>query len=223
MRLRRLLPLWMLVLGGCALIAAGQTAPSISAPAAPAAPGVYLLASSPGSVPGPLPGSAPESAPEPESWIRLDSIQPSNVKAERSTLSMLAGATQQPTLAEYIGAQAQFRTADRQPVLCVNRVETAADPVLVRLKSKKDKNVRDLDIGAVRATLMVGASLAQAGNSDVVPMNEAPRGDGCDLLQPARALPLGEYGIIFGPDDLAVYAFGVQAEPKPRPARSALP
>ncbi len=213
MRLRPLLPLRTLVLGGCVLAALGQTAATISAPAAPAAPGVYLLASSPGSVPG--------SELEPDPWLRLDSTLPSNVKAERSTLSVLAGATQQATLAEYIGTQAQFRTWDRQPVLCINRMERTADPVLVRLKPKKDKNLRDLDLGTVRATLMVGASLAQAGNSEVVPMNEAPRGDGCDLFQPARALPPGEYAIIFGPDDLAAYAFGVQARPKPRPARTA--
>lgn len=185
----------VLVLAGCGLAAVAlQSAGTITAPPAPSAPGVYLLV------------SAAPNAPHP--WLPIDSAGPYKINASNSELSsMTDAAVPAPTQASYVGAHAQVTAPTAQPVLCAYQIDASAGPLLVRLQSKK--NVRLLDMGAVRATLIGGSRLVQSRDSPVMELNEAPRGDGCDLLEPAQPLPPGEYALMFGTENMTVYAFRV--------------
>jgi hypothetical protein len=189
----------LLFLAGMAIAATAQSAGTITAPPAPAAPGVYLLV------------SAAPTAPNP--WLKIDSAGPYKINSKHSELSSMTDeAVPAPTQAEFIGAHAQVTTNTAQPFLCAYQVNTNSGPLLVKLQSKKNQRV--LDMGTVRATLIGGSRMVDSRDSPVVQLNEAPRGDGCDLIEPSEPLKPGDYALMFGTENMTVYAFRVPAKGK---------
>lgn len=85
---------------------------------------------------------------------------------------------------------------------------TPGAPLLVRLKEKK--HTRELDSGSVRAVPLKGSShQAKADANIMVPISTIPSEGGLILFQPKADLIPGEYAVMFGPSNLAIFDFGV--------------
>jgi hypothetical protein len=80
--------------------------------------------------------------------------------------------------------------------------------VLVRLHPKKDS--RELDAGKLPA---LGAKIAEAKQSDVVPTEVVQPGNACWLLRPLGDLTAGEYAVMLGTQNLSIFALTIADPP----------
>ncbi len=142
-------------------------------------------------------------------WHLLSPATPSKVKAKHAFLSSLSyGAVAAPMVVEYSGIHAQVQVHATRPHICVSHLITSNAPMLVRLNEKKQ--TRELDSGSIRAIPLVGsARQAQAVASSIVPTTTLHTENGMILIQPQTDLVLGEYAVMFGAQNLAIFDFGV--------------
>ena len=82
-------------------------------------------------------------------------------------------------------------------------------PALVRLHAKK--SFRELDGGKVH----VGYKTAEAEQSDLIPINTSQPEESIWLVQPQQDLPAGEYALMAGTQNMAIFPFTVDAPPSP--------
>jgi hypothetical protein len=141
-------------------------------------------------------------------WQTIAPASPSKVKAKHAFASSLTyGAVAAPVVAVYPGPHAQVQMHGARPQICVYRVITPDAPLLVRLVMKK--NSRELDSGHVRASLTGSGHQAVADAGIVVPTTTSQPEDHVVLLQPQSDLVPGEYAVMFGAQNLAIYDFGL--------------
>jgi hypothetical protein len=76
-------------------------------------------------------------------------------------------------------------------------------PAMVRLHPKK--NFRELDGGKLR----LGAKFERAEKSSLIPINISQPESTVWLVQPKQALPSGEYALMLGTQNMAIYPFTV--------------
>jgi hypothetical protein len=87
----------------------------------------------------------------------------------------------------------------------------------VRLHPKKDS--RELDAGRLPT---LGAKIAEAKQSDMVPTEVLQPENACWLLRPREDLPTGEYALMLGTQNMSIFAFtlanplGERAVPAPK-------
>ncbi len=74
----------------------------------------------------------------------------------------------------------------------------------MRLHPKKDS--RELDAGRLPA---VGAKIAEAKQSDLVPAEVVQPENACWLLRPRENLPVGEYALMLGTQNMSIFAFTI--------------
>lgn len=145
-------------------------------------------------------------------WDALAPAAPARIKAKHGFASSLTyGAVAAPVVAVYPGTHAQVQVHATRPLICVYHLITTDSPVLVHLKEKKD--TRELDSGHIRASVVGSSHQAKADASIVVPTTTTHSEDGTILLRPQTDLAPGEYAVMFGLQNLAIFDFGVTAAP----------
>lgn len=141
-------------------------------------------------------------------WQAIAQTSPIKLKAKHAFASSLTyGAVAAPVVAVYPGVHAQVQVHGARPVICVYHVITSGTPLLVRLVEKK--NSRELDSGHVRASLTGSGHQAVADAGIVVPITTSQPEDHVVLLQPQNDLVPGEYAVMFGANNMAIFDFGV--------------
>lgn len=146
-----------------------------------------------------------------DGWHALSSAAPFKEKAAHGFLSsMTDGAVAANIEAEYRGAHAAVQVQGARPTVCISHVMTPAEPIIVRLREKK--NYRELDGGKIRALPVTGEiKMAKAQSTIVVPTTTDKSQYGITLVHPQANLAPGEYAVMFGPTNLAIFDFGVDA------------
>ena len=143
-------------------------------------------------------------------WQSIAPASPTKVKTKHGFASSLTyGAVAAPVVAVYPGAHAQVQAHGVRPRICVYNVITPDTPILVRLVEKKD--TRELDSGHIRASLTGSSHQAVADAGIVVPTTTSEPGNHVTLLEPQSDLVPGEYAVMFGAQNLAIYDFGLAA------------
>lgn len=146
-----------------------------------------------------------------DGWHALSSEIPVKTKAAHGFLSsMTDGAVAARIEAEYRGSHAAVQVESARPTVCVSHMITPAQPIIVRLREKK--NYRELDGGKIRALPVVGSTkLTEAQSSIVVPTTTNESESGITLVQPQTNLIPGEYAVMFGPTNVSIFGFEVGA------------
>jgi hypothetical protein len=134
------------------------------------------------------------------------------MKAKHAFLSSVTeGAVAAPMVVEYANPHAAVDAHTSRPTICVSHLMTTDPPMLVRLDVKK--KLRELDSGSVRAIPFADASQqGHAQASSVVPTTTQKPEYGIVLLSPQTNMDPGEYAVMFGAANLAIFDFGVDAQ-----------
>ena len=168
----------------------------------------------------PVPGGAVTSCPsqppgvyieDARGWTPLSAATPSKMKAKHAFLSSVTeGAVAAPVIVEYANPHAAVAAHRARPTICVSHLTTTAPPMLVRLDVKK--KTRELDSGTVRAFPFGDTSRqGHAEASSLVSSTTQKPEYGIVLLSPQTNLDSGEYAVMFGASNLAIFDFGVDA------------
>lgn len=146
-----------------------------------------------------------------DGWHALSSTTPFKTKAAHGFLSsMTDGAVAARIESEYRGSHAAVQIQGARPTVCISHVITPAQPIIVRLREKK--NDRELDGGKIRALPVVGGmKTTKAPSSIVVPTTIDKSRHEITLVHPKADLAPGEYAVMFGPTNVAIFDFGVDA------------
>ncbi len=143
-------------------------------------------------------------------WVALSQELPSKTRTKRGLVSSLTyGVVPGAIIAEYPGQHAELQIETRRPVFSVCNVPAISDvPVLVRLHPKKDS--RELDAGRLP---VLGAKIAEAKQSDVVPTEVVQPENACWLLRPREDLTPGEYALMLATENLGIFPFTIANPP----------
>jgi hypothetical protein len=153
-------------------------------------------------------------------WVALSQEVPSKIRTKRGLVSSLTyGVVPGAIIAEYPGQHAELQIETRSLVFSICNVPAISSaPVLVRLHPKKDS--RELDAGKLPA---LGAKIAEAKQSDVVPTEVVQPENACWLLRPLRDLTAGEYAVMLGTQNLSIFALTIAnlsgGNPAPAPKK----
>src|SRR6266478_5527089 len=148
-------------------------------------------------------------------WVALSQELPSKIRTKRGLVSSLTyGVVPGAIIAEYPGQHASLQIEARRPVFSICNVPSfPGAPALVRLHPKKDS--RELDAGRLPA---VGAKIAEAKQSDLVPAEVVRPENACWLLRQREDLPAGEYALMLGTQNMSIFAFTITNPPVANPA-----
>ena len=135
---------------------------------------------------------------------------PSKVRTKRGLAGALTYvAVPAAVIAEYSGQHAELQIETRRPVHSVcNLPSFPGGPVLVQLHPKKD--LRELNAGRIP---VLGAKIAKANQSDVVPIKMGQPENACWLLRPREDLAPGEYALMLPTQNFAIFAFTIAHPP----------
>jgi hypothetical protein len=147
-----------------------------------------------------------------DGWHALSTATPFKTKAAHGFLSsMTDGAVAARIEAEYRGPHAEVQVQKVRPTVCVSHLLAPANPMIVRLREKKKD--RELDGGKIRALPVVGgAKETRAQDSIIVPTTTDKPEYGIVLVRPQADLAPGEYALMFGPTNLAIFDFGISGK-----------
>lgn len=143
-------------------------------------------------------------------WVMLPSASPTKTRAKHGiAASMSYGAVPANVVSEYEGLHAGVQTPPGQPIICLcHLISLPGAPVIVRLRPKKQ--LRELDGGRMRVLPIVGGSkVADANQSDLLPVSVTQPEDMVWLVQPQQALPVGEYALMLGTQNVNIFPFTV--------------
>jgi hypothetical protein len=148
-------------------------------------------------------------------WVALSQELPSKTRTKRGLVSSLTyGVVPGAIIAEYPRQHAELQIETRRPVFSICDVPAISGvPVLVILHPKKDS--RELDAGRLP---VLGAKIAEAKQSDVVPTEAVQPENACWLLRPREDLPPGEYALMLATENLGIFAFTIANPPRGNPA-----
>lgn len=141
-------------------------------------------------------------------WAAMDSMMPSKTRTKGAiTQSLTYGAARGSVVADYNGEHAAVQIKPGRVVICICRmISLPADPLIVRLHSQK--GMRELDGGKLA---IIGAKMAAASKSDLVPADVSHPDSNTWLLRSQDALPEGEYALMIGAQNMAIFPFTVSA------------
>jgi len=139
-------------------------------------------------------------------WVALSQELPSKTHTKLGLVSSLTyGVVPGAIIAEYPRRHAELQIKDRRPVFSLCNVPSfPGAPALVRLHPKKDS--RELDAGRLP---VLGAKIAEAKQSDLVPAEVAQPENACWLMRPREDLPAGEYALMLGTQNMSIFAFAI--------------
>jgi hypothetical protein len=145
-------------------------------------------------------------------WLGIKSEMPVKTKAAHSFAASLSyGLVPAKVVAEYDGVHAAFETGLAQPTICIcHFFSLPGQPVIVRLHVKK--KTRELDGGKMIVYPVVGGSkMADANKSDLIPVDVQQVEENIWLVRPQLALDPGEYALMLGTQNIAIFPFAVAA------------
>jgi len=144
------------------------------------------------------------------SWQEIKNETPTKTKTKRGIAASLSyGAAPAKLVAEYEGDHAATQVEIGQLMLCIcHLLDLPGEPVIVRLHPKK--NSRQLDGGKMIVYPIVGGSkTADASKSDLIPVEIGHPDPHVWLVRSQLSLPVGEYALIVGTQNVNIYPFTV--------------
>lgn len=147
-----------------------------------------------------------------QSWQAVQSQMPVKTRAAHSfAASFSYGIVPAKVVAEYNGVHAATQTDVARPTICIcHIISLPGEPIIVRLHVKKTG--RELDGGKmVVYPVMGGSKLADANKSDLILVDVQKPGDQIWLVRPQEVLEPGEYALMLGTQNIAIYPFSVTA------------
>jgi hypothetical protein len=145
-------------------------------------------------------------------WLALSQESPTKSRVKHGAAASLTyGAFPATFLSEYAGIHSKPEVHLAKPVICICHFAVLpGNPVLVRLHSDPKHGIRVLDGGRMP---VIGAKVIEAKDSDLFPADLLRPEKSVWLLRPTQELPDGEYALMFGAQNLAIFTFSVA---KPR-------
>lgn len=143
-----------------------------------------------------------------DDWIALQSTAPTKVRAKGGIAQSLSyGAVRGTGVAEYAGDHAAVQVKPGRTTICFCRIASLpADPLLVKLHPQK--GMRELDAGKLP---ILGAKIAEASKGDLVPADFSHPDSNTWIVRSKEALPEGEYAVMLGAQNMAIFPFTVSA------------
>jgi len=145
-------------------------------------------------------------------WTEVTNQMPSKTKnAHGLAASLSYGIVPVKIVAEYEGEHASAQVEAGRPILCLCHFSSIPGaPVLVRLHPKKD--ARELDGGRMIVYPVVGGSkMVDANKTDLVPADVSRPDPQVWLIRPQSPLDPGEYALMLGTQNIAIFPFTVVA------------
>jgi hypothetical protein len=183
-------------------------------------PNVFFLASLSGAPQDTSP-SAPDRSPDsdyPSNKVGVliddsdwDSIQfeaPAKLRLKNGFAPALTyGIAPATGVSEYTGAHSAVTVQPGRPTICVcHLISIPGDPVIVKLHPT-NKNVRELDAGKIH----IGGKFAKAESADLVAVDVSHPESTVWLVRPRMSLEAGEYALMLGTQNMAIYSFTMGA------------
>jgi len=140
-------------------------------------------------------------------WVSLTLQAPARTRAKHALAPTFTyGIAPAAMVSEYEGVHAPVQIEPSRPVICICRLMSLpGNPALVRLHPKK--TFRELDGGRLR----FGSKTAEAEQNDLIPINITQPESTVWLVQPQQDLPAGEYALMAGTQNMAIFPFTVAA------------
>jgi hypothetical protein len=141
-------------------------------------------------------------------WVPLDSTAPAKMRTKGAIAQSLSyGAVRGTGLVDYAGEHAAVQIKPGRVLICVCRlISIPGDPIIVKLHPQK--GMRELDGGKLP---VLGGKVADASKNDLVPVDVAHPDSTVWLVKSQQALPEGEYALMFGTQNLAIFPFTISA------------
>ena len=141
-------------------------------------------------------------------WAAIDAAMPSKTRAKGGLAQSLSyGAVRGTMVADYSGEHAAVQVKPGRVQICICRlISIPGDPIIVRLHPQK--GMRELDGGKLP---VLGAKMAEAGKSDLMPADVSHPDNTVWLVRSQDVLPEGEYALMLGTQNFAVFPFTVSA------------
>jgi hypothetical protein len=145
---------------------------------------------------------------EASDWSPIDAAMPSKTRTKGGIAQSLSyGAVRGSVLADYAGEHAAVQIKPGRVVICVCRLlSIPGDPIIVKLHPQK--GMRELDGGKLP---ILGGKVAEAGKNDLVPADVSHPDSTVWLVRSQEALPEGEYALMLGAQNMAVFPFTISA------------
>jgi len=145
---------------------------------------------------------------EASDWTPLDAVMPSKTRAKGGIAQSLSyGAVRGTMRADYNGEHAAVQIKPGPVSICICRIASIpADPVIVKLHPQK--GMRELDGGKLP---IMGGKTAEAGKTDLVRVEVSHPDSTVWLVRSRDALPEGEYALMLGTQNMAVFPFTISA------------
>ena len=146
-------------------------------------------------------------------WVSVPGAAPSKNHVKHGFASSMSyGIAPAAMVSDYQGLHAKVQIKPGEPVICLcHFISLPGEPVLVRLHPVPKKDLRELHAG----NLHLGTKQEEAEKSDMIPVQTAHPEETVWLVQPKQALPPGEYALMLGTQNLALFPFTVAAENSP--------
>lgn len=143
-------------------------------------------------------------------WLSVPGTGPARSRAKHSFAPAVTyGIAPAAMVSEYAGLHSQVQVRPGQPIICVcHLISLPGEPVLVVLHPVPKKDLRELRAG----NLHIGIKTEEAEKSDLIPIHMSHPEETVWLLQPDQALPPGEYALMLGTQNLAIFPFTVAAQ-----------
>ncbi|MDE3200135.1 MAG: hypothetical protein KGN79_04370 [Acidobacteriota bacterium] len=153
-------------------------------------------------------------------WHDLRSQYPAKTRMPHSFAASLSyGIVPAKLVADYEGEHAPTQTTEQRPTICIcHFASIPGQPVIVRLHIKK--SIRELNGGKMIVYPIVGGSkMTEAQKSDLIPADVEQQGQQVWLIRPQVALEPGEYALMLGTQNLAIFPFTVEGPTDSSPAK----
>lgn len=139
-------------------------------------------------------------------WTEILPTPPAESRVKRAIAASLTyGAIPARLVAEYDGLHADVQMLPGRPILCICHIpEVSVPPALVRLHPKK--NSRELNGGRIPVP---GGEIGEATKSDLIAVEVSRPETAVWLIQPREALRAGEYALMVGTQNMAIFPFTV--------------
>jgi hypothetical protein len=131
---------------------------------------------------------------------------PTKMRAKGAIAQSLSyGAIRGTAVADYNGEHAAIQVKPGRVSVCLCRVlSLPGDPIIVKLHPQQ--GMRELDGGKLA---ILGGKIADASKSDLVPVEVTRPDTGIWLVRSQEALPEGEYALMLGTQNMAVFPFTI--------------
>jgi hypothetical protein len=150
-------------------------------------------------------------------WATIDVAMPSKSRAKGGLAQSLSyGAVRGTMVADFSGEHAAVQIKPGRLLICICRLlSITGDPIIVKLHPQK--GMRELDGGKLP---IMGGKMAEAGKSDLIPVDVSHPDNTTWLVRSLDALPEGEYALMLGAQNMAIFPFTISAavNDSPNPA-----